>query len=466
MIKSIFIFRLDSEDRVGFFEEYFHNNWQYSDVISDISTNLKKNEVCLVLTPNNQVAYFCLLRKFGRVVTRRVKVKFTDIYALPKPILVDEIIKNIEKRTQGHARRIFALNAEQFPNKTKEAIIRYFHQNHKELHKELMRLYDLAQIRQDNYTAKGSQIYAQEKDAISLAMRIAGIDTSILKEWLPSKTDKAPFLKGLSRASLREDSMIIHDNQKFGNWAPSDHDQSGAIRFHSNDNLVTIMNVNRTPIEKTLGVDLLYYNHTYNSYILVQYKRMLRENLNQKKDDEDTYPREEWVYRPTDTSYHEEVERMNNWADLLSDDVVNNKLDDYRYNDELFYFKLCPSETLDLNSSTMIKGIYLPLEYWNLLLDSKVSTGPKGGKYVGYKNCKRRFNNTQFISLIQTGWIGSRQINSDKISSVINSVLDSGKSIVLAKHECLPQKPSSNSSSFDIVDDDLFDDIFSDLRER
>ncbi len=34
---------------------------------------------------------------------------------------------------------------------------------------------------------------------------------------------------------------------------------------------LTVVNVNRTSVERALGVDLLHYNHTYRSFVLVQY---------------------------------------------------------------------------------------------------------------------------------------------------------------------------------------------------
>ncbi len=44
-------------------------------------------------------------------------------------------------------------------------------------------------------------------------------------------------------------------------------------------------------------------------------------------------------------------------------------------------------------------------------------------------------NNTLFISLVQSGWIGSREITSEQLTNIINEVLSKGRAIVLAKVE-------------------------------
>ena len=74
------------------------------------------------------------------------------------------------------------------------------------------------------------------------------------------------------------------------------------------------------------------------------------------------------------------------------------KTSNYRLNPEMFLFKLCPSEIFEPTSKEMIQGIYIPLEYWNLLMASPETDGKQGGKIITYSNgksnVKRYFNNT------------------------------------------------------------------------
>jgi len=49
-----------------------------------------------------------------------------------------------------------------------------------------------------------------------------------------------------------------------------------------NGDTLKIMNVYRTPLEDTTSADLVYYDDTYNSYIMVQYKMMTTEEIKRK----------------------------------------------------------------------------------------------------------------------------------------------------------------------------------------
>lgn len=40
-----------------------------------------------------------------------------------------------------------------------------------------------------------------------------------------------------------------------------------------------VMNANRTPVERTLGVDLVYWNEQERAFVLVQYKKMVRRRV-------------------------------------------------------------------------------------------------------------------------------------------------------------------------------------------
>jgi hypothetical protein len=80
------------------------------------------------------------------------------------------------------------------------------------------------------------------------------------------------------------------------------------------------MNANRTRVEEALGVDLLYNHHQYASYVLVQYKRMRRESL------ENDGP----VYRPTDESYKSETARMKSFLTEHGEVSAPGALGDYR----------------------------------------------------------------------------------------------------------------------------------------
>ena len=106
-------------------------------------------------------------------------------------------------------------------------------------------------------------------------------------------------------------------------------------------------------------------------------------------------------------------------------------LNDYRLNPGVFFFKLCPAETLDPTSIDMISGMYIPLDYWNVLMASPSVAGPKGGKILTFENVERHFSNSQFIDLVRYGWIGSRVAEKDMITRIVQDALQGKRSVLL-----------------------------------
>jgi hypothetical protein len=262
---------------------------------------------------------------------------------------------------------------------------------------------------------------AGEKDAIGLAMSIFGMKRDKeLTNWRQADTQPAPFIAGLKRVTLREDTMILHDASVFGSdWTQFKHYGVGAVQFQrrSRGQSLTIMNVNRTRVEHTTGVDLLYYHHTYQSFVMVQYKRMV-----------------EGKYRPTDQAYRNEVARMRRLEAPLPDHQVEGTEDavSFRLHDRAFYFKLCPSTVFKPLSPALIEGMYLPLDYWNILERSSQTRGEHGGFAITEDNVGRHINNTLFIQLVQDGWIGSRLSKTDQLEGLIRESLEQDKSVIVA----------------------------------
>lgn len=247
--------------------------------------------------------------------------------------------------------------------------------------------------------------------------------------WERPKDGLAPFVQGLSRCVLREDQMIAHDAQVFGDWKQVSRYLVGSASFERNGDHLTIMNVNRHPVEETLGVDLLYYHGRYASYVMVQYKRMERENR-------------ELIYRPTDRSYARELKRMQDferrltWSRRRSDSGLSG----YRLHNGFFFFKLCPADGFDPLSSEMVRGLYIPLDYWEMLVEAPDTLGPRGGRCITYGNVGRHFNNSLFIELVQEGWIGSVTAHTDVITEAIAEAVHNDRSVVLAAAQA-PEPP-------------------------
>ncbi len=174
-----------------------------------------------------------------------------------------------------------------------------------------------------------------EKDAVGLALDMSGMDRKrYLREWSPGGRSDG-FLNGLSSVRLREDQVLQHDAGVFGDWSVIGRHVTGETVFQSGSGeRLTVINTNKTPIEKVLGVDLVYYTHRYASCVIVQYKMFRNESGR-------------WAYRP-DLQFYEELRRM---RDLPASDWDGSS-PAFRLSSDPRYLKLCWPKADDPTSSS------------------------------------------------------------------------------------------------------------------
>jgi hypothetical protein len=275
-----------------------------------------------------------------------------------------------------------------------------------------------------------------ERDAVASALQAwGGIATRkrVMRSATSSTNETAPFLSRLRNVPMREDPQVGHDHATFPGMTVAKRDIVGSIVLTSGHERLTILNCNRQPLERTLGVDLIYYNHRFKSFTLVQYKRMTERNGVLR-------------YRPAqDLSHQKEMSRMRAAEELLHAIPLSksSNTDTYRLSKRPFFIKLCETKAKAALDSGMVSGMYIPLSLWRKLLKSPVVRGPKGGIQVTWENCARRFSNGEFTNLLRYGWIGSSAEHTKKLSEIIEGVLGSGRMLVLAA-----TTPGSGSKDF------------------
>jgi len=89
----------------------------------------------------------------------------------------------------------------------------------------------------------------------------------------------AGFLASLSLPAydVPEDVLIGHDSTRLPDWEPWPAERPDWLTFSNGREHIRIGNVNRTPLENTLGIDLIYRHVEADTFVLIQYKRMKRE---------------------------------------------------------------------------------------------------------------------------------------------------------------------------------------------
>lgn len=274
------------------------------------------------------------------------------------------------------------------------------------------------------------RIYAAEKDAVGVALSIAGFDRGSLAEWSPPADDEAPWLEGLAATPAREDAMVTHDAERVEGWWPSAEPYVGVRTFQNAEGeRLTVMNVNRHSIEHTLGVDLLYYRHEPASYTLVQYKRSAPRNRDNEDDPNAVF------YPSSDTNFANELNRMRAADANVDITLPITKVSEYRLYPRACWIKLCDKQPFAPNGTDLIPGMYMPLDYYDALMQSDLTLGPQGARLIDRERLPRWITNTLFITLMTGGWIGSRGLHTDHLGRLIESTLAAHRSLVIARED-------------------------------
>jgi hypothetical protein len=269
-------------------------------------------------------------------------------------------------------------------------------------------LADLSPLRPDSASVDRWQ---QEADAVRLVLRAAVLDAE-LPEWQPPDSD-APFLAGLVGAP-HEATLIDHDIRILPGWREL---VGTAARpdihvFRNEHRRIEVLNANATTAEAHLGVDLVYHLAPVNGFVMVQYKKLVGDTT------------------PVDDRFLQQLARMRR-IDALG--ATPQKSADYRLGSRTSCFvKLAHSREFDPTADRMMKGMYLPLEFVDLLLTDGSATGARGGASLGYGNVDRHLTNTQFTQLLGAGWIGTTGVTLQQLRDIAQQTLADGRSLVLA----------------------------------
>ena len=263
----------------------------------------------------------------------------------------------------------------------------------------------------------------EQRDAIGLVLDVASLDRqTILRNLKSDKIESASsVLDLLDNEPLQEQDLIRQDEEIFLGLLTQDmrhgkfSSRSGRqVRVHIYD---------KKPLETVLGIDLLIYQEDYESYLLIQYKIMHQVNGTKGRT---------WSYL-VDEQINKQIEAMDKAAAaILRKQILATEMKDWRLNNESFYFKFCETTRAKARDDALVSGITLGLDHLKSFLTLPESAGKNGGMRIGYENCPRYLNNTQFIELAREGWIGCDQRGYALITEVLKANSEGGKLAMFA----------------------------------
>ena len=275
-------------------------------------------------------------------------------------------------------------------------------------------------------SARAKDNLAQQKEAVLTALSIAGLSRASVQEWSPPEGSPVSFLDGLPSARLREDPMVVHDLRHLPGFDIIKTYPYSAAVFESEatSERLTVILANRLPLEEQTGTDLIYFNETFQSFVMVQYKAMERE--------EGPNGAPQAIFRLPNAQLAEEITRMDTLLAAIQACPANTSHDGFRLTENPFFLKLCPRLVFNPDDIGLVPGMYLPLDYWKLLVQSPDIPGPRGGLRVTFENARRHFDNSAFTTIVSKAWVGTRPSQSDVLREAIRQTIETGKAIAIA----------------------------------
>lgn len=414
---SGFVVRLASE-RQDVFNERFDSE-TFAEPVSEFNHSRNVPLICFIVEHSGRLTNIAFGKRGNLAGTDLRRLNLTQIFALKNNVHVSVISELASHRVKRILENKLASGG-LLPPKSFEAMIQSLIALAPETSAILKRYSETRSKRIANLSSRSKESLGEQKEAVATALTIAGIDRDELLGWdLDEGGVPTSFLDGLEQTRLREDPMVFNDLMKFPGHEALKSTPFNSVVFENAQSKLTVILANRLPLEQQLGTDLIYYNETFSCFLMVQYKAMEQEGT-------------EAVYRFPNSQLTKEIERMNCVLGELKKCSPNKEADGFRLSENPFFLKMCPRILFDPDNVGLVKGMYLPLEYWELLSEHSTLVGKCGGKSVSYRNVRRYFDNSAFITIAAGGWVGTNIDQSKVLEIAIRSTLESGRAVVFA----------------------------------
>jgi hypothetical protein len=270
-------------------------------------------------------------------------------------------------------------------------------------------------------------VRTHEKDGVNLLLRANGFDYGPLLRASGMISPDRPYLAAVPR----ENAISTHDWLHFEDFISHDPPVNlpgvlihtspivEARAYGKGPQQLVIYNANTSRLDDVKGVDLMYYNATDQSFVMVQYKDFAVDDDDSRK-----------VIRP-DARLYDQLRRMRELDDQCkpSSDPM-----DIRLHPKPCFLKLCDPGDVGSDSVDMIKGIYLTREHFEAVLHSPDARGPRGGRVIGKMTAPRHLDNDTFTTLLRYGWIGSCGVGTDLVREQVWNSLSQRGSVVIGAH--------------------------------
>lgn len=410
-----------SKNRMTTFLECFAEDRSFAEPVADFQHSRNAPLVCFVVCAR-KVTHIGLGRRGARAGTGLSRLNLDRVEKLSEPLSVQRIINRLPKRNAASVRKRFELGG-LLTDKGFAVVTETIQQLAPQASSILEKFSQARTERIQRLSPKIKANLAQQKEAVLTALSIAGLSRNPIQEWSPPDGTPVSFLEGLPSARLREDPMVIHDLMHLPGFDIIQTYPYTAAVFESDATAerLTVILANRLPLEEQTGTDLIYFNETFQSFVMVQYKAMEKGSDGKAE------------FRPSsDRNLPGEIDRMDTLLAAIQTCPANSVHDGFRLTENPFFLKLCSRLVFKPDDIGLMPGMYLPLNYWKLLEQHPGIKGPRGGLRITYENVGRHFDNSSFTSLVAKAWVGTTPAQSVVLKEAIRQTLETGKAVAIA----------------------------------
>lgn len=408
----------------------------FAEPVDDFEHSRNVPLICFVVT-KGQIAYVAMGRRGNRAGTGLRRLNLLSPEKLAQPVDLDRVYEILPRRQAAPVANRFAVGG-LLTEKGFVAVIDAIRQLAPQSSSILERDSSIRLERLSRLSSGERQNLAYQKEAVLTALFVAGLSREPIQSWAPSDETPLSFLEGLPSVRLREDPMVVHDMMHLPGFDILKTYPYNAAVFESDTGRLTVVLANRLPLEEQTGTDLIYFNETYQSFVMVQYKAM------EKEQGEHGITRS--VFRLPNAQLEKEIKRMDDMLSELKACGPNTVHTGFRLTDNPFFIKLCPRIVFNPENIGLVPGMYLPLDYWKLLEKHPGIKGPHGGLHVTYENVGRHLDNSAFATVVAKAWVGTTINQSAVLKEVIRQTLETGKAVAIAVKP-KPQTPTTNGTN-------------------
>ena len=254
-----------------------------------------------------------------------------------------------------------------------------------------------------------------QKDAVALSLKAFGLPVEAMASVLDVPDDQETALAGYS---ILEDAVIEHDARVIPGFTLSESDLTGRAVFRKDSEILEVITANRRPLEKALGIDLIYLNATKQNIVMVQYKMLERLQTAKQTD---------WLYRP-DSQLKKEISRMKRF----SNSHVPGPLE-YRINPQVYYLRFVRRD-----AALGKQAVTMPIDHFETLRNDPGCRGPNGAFRISYDTLGGRYLRQEgFLDLLRSGYIGAYAQEAGDLTNLIRNIIRNGRAVVVAAKQSL-----------------------------